>query len=123
MTWGTKLSGCWAFGKSLVPSDSHYFHLANEGIGLSVLLSKFYQVWRFCDWQFGFSKGLPGVSELTRQIFAVCFISANPAQASSLCPLPCWCSGSQPIVYLGIAISLLACAPTSRAEKSTTGLM
>lgn len=36
---------------------------------------------------------------------------ASSDQASSPCLLPCWCSGSQLIVYLGTAISLLACAP------------
>lgn len=40
---------------------------------------------------------------------------ASSAQASSPCLLPCCCSGSQLIVYLGTAISLLACAPLQQS--------
>lgn len=56
---GTKLFGCWAFGKSLVPSGSCYL-TEHEGIGFSVLLSQFFQAWRLGGKLFGLSKALPG---------------------------------------------------------------
>lgn len=90
MGLGTKLSGCGAFGTSLVPSGSRCAHLAYEGLDLVSCFQKFSTSGGLAMGSLDSQRDLPGVSELTShsrklEIFAL-FAPSWPASLGPAAP-------------------------------------
>lgn len=115
-----------ASGKTPTSSAWHWSHLANEGISVKCPALKILPSLEalYVDSQKASLLSLCWgeiLIVLKPWLFLLCLDWHSPDL--QLLSAPLLLHSAQAAVYLGTAVSFLACNPSSRVEKSTTGLM